>query len=202
MLRFRAYNKMKVLFINGSPATGKLVIARALLKKVDGRLMDNHAVIDFAKTIFEFGAPGFWDLVHVARLTALRAAAKQNVPLVVMTFCYSHPSDLTYFRDFECLMAEEGSELLPAHLNCSDQEIARRIGNPDRIERGKTSSTQAIAAFSEVYHDAEAPADDCLRLDTERTSAEATADKIVQAFGLVPRPESSRRLSTAVEDQE
>ena len=135
---FRAYYKMKLLFIHGSPATGKLTIAKALLKKVDGRLLDNHAVIDFAKTMFEFGAPGFWDLVHVARLTALRAAAKQNVPLVVMTFCYSYPSDLTYFRDFECLMAEIGGELLPAHLNCSDQEIARRIGNPDRIERGKT----------------------------------------------------------------
>ena len=48
---------------------------------------------------------------------------------------------------------------------------------------------QALAAFRDVYHDAEAPIDRCLRLDTEKTSAEATADEIIQAFGLVSRRE-------------
>jgi tRNA uridine 5-carbamoylmethylation protein Kti12 len=49
---------MKLLFLHGSPATGKLTVAKALLRMVPGRLMDNHAAIDFARTIFDFGAPG------------------------------------------------------------------------------------------------------------------------------------------------
>jgi tRNA uridine 5-carbamoylmethylation protein Kti12 len=47
---------MKLVFLHGAPATGKLTVAKALLNVVPGRLLDNHAAIDFARTIFEFGA--------------------------------------------------------------------------------------------------------------------------------------------------
>src|SRR5881392_2408918 len=47
---------MKLLFLHGSPAVGKLTVAKALLRIVPGRLMDNHAAIDLALTIFAFGA--------------------------------------------------------------------------------------------------------------------------------------------------
>ena len=43
---------MKLLFIHGSPAVGKLTVAKALLRIVQGRLMDNHAVIDFGANHF------------------------------------------------------------------------------------------------------------------------------------------------------
>ena len=58
---------MKLLFIHGAPASGKLTVARALLQAVQGKLFDNHAAIDVARTVFEFGAPGFWELVHDVR---------------------------------------------------------------------------------------------------------------------------------------
>jgi hypothetical protein len=44
--------------------------------------LHNHAVIDFARTMFDFGAPGFWDLVHQIRLAALTTAAQQEISLV------------------------------------------------------------------------------------------------------------------------
>ena len=66
---------MKLLFLHGSPATGKLTVAKALLQTVQGRLFDNHAAIDLARTIFEFGAPGFWELVHSVRYAAFDTAA-------------------------------------------------------------------------------------------------------------------------------
>jgi hypothetical protein len=50
---------MKLIFLHGSPAVGKLTVAKALLRLVQGRLVDNHAAIDLARTIFDFGAPGF-----------------------------------------------------------------------------------------------------------------------------------------------
>ena len=70
---------MKLLFLHGSPATGKLTVAKALLQTVQGRLFDNHAAIDLARTIFEFGAPGFWELVHSVRYAAFDTAAEQRV---------------------------------------------------------------------------------------------------------------------------
>jgi len=76
---------MQLLFLHGAPGVGKLTVARALSRLVPARLHDNHAAIDLARTIFDFGAPGFWELVHEVRLQALRAAVQHRVPLVIMT---------------------------------------------------------------------------------------------------------------------
>ena len=45
-LHCRYGSGMKLLFLHGSPATGKLTVAKALLGIVPGRLFDNHAGID------------------------------------------------------------------------------------------------------------------------------------------------------------
>src|SRR3954467_7399452 len=124
---------MKLLFLHGSPATGKLTVAKALLRSVPGRLFDNHASIDLARTLFDFGAPGFWELVHDVRYLALDAAAGHGVALVVMTFCFVEPDDLPQFRKFEEILHRHGGELLPVYLHCSREEALRRVGNPDRI---------------------------------------------------------------------
>jgi len=92
---------MKLLFLHGSPATGKLTVAKALLRMVPGRLMDNHASIDFARQIFDFDAPGFWQQVHNIRYSAMDAAASNGVALLVTTFCYAEPEDRQQFGRFE-----------------------------------------------------------------------------------------------------
>src|SRR6202048_451642 len=92
---------MKLVFLHGSPATGKLTVAKALLRMAAGRLFDNHAAIDLARTMFEFGAPGFWELVHSVRCSALDAAAAHDVSLVATTFCYAEPDDRPQFRSEE-----------------------------------------------------------------------------------------------------
>ena len=70
---------MKLLFLHGAPAAGKLTVAKAVLGTVRGRLFDNHAAIDLARTVFDFGAPGFWELVHSARCAGIDAAAEHGV---------------------------------------------------------------------------------------------------------------------------
>ena len=180
----RIFARMKLVFLHGAPATGKLTVAKALLNVVPGRLLDNHAAVDFARTIFEFGAPGFWELVHQIRLAALEAAAQHGVLLVVVTFCYSDPTDLPQFEEFERLVLGAGGELLPVFLHCSDEEIARRIGNADRVERRKTSSMEALNAFRAIYNDAPVPRDNCFKIDSGARSAKATALEIARHFGL------------------
>lgn len=91
---------MKLLFLHGAPASGKLTVAKAVLTLVPGRLFDNHAAIDLARTVFDFGAPGFWELVHAARITVLEFAARENLPLLVMTYCYAEPDDRPAFEQF------------------------------------------------------------------------------------------------------
>ena len=152
---------MKLLFLHGAPAAGKLTVAKALLGMVPGRLFDNHAAIDLARTIFDFGAPGFWELVHTVRYAALDAAAEHGVPLVVTTFCYVEPDDRPQFEKFEEIMQRHGGELLPVFLHCSREEAARRVGNPDRVERRKMTSEESLIRYLDTYKFSPVPRPDC-----------------------------------------
>jgi hypothetical protein len=103
---------MKLIFIHGAPAAGKLTTAKALLRLVPGRLFDNHTSIDLARSVFDFGAPGFSKLVHDVRILVLNAAGAQGVPLVVTTYCYAEPEDLPEFEQFEALVLAHGGEIV------------------------------------------------------------------------------------------
>jgi hypothetical protein len=175
---------MKLLFLHGAPAVGKLTVAKALLRIVPGRLMDNHAAIDLALTVFEFGAPGFWELVHDVRRSAIEAAAEHGVPLLVTTFCYAEPEDRDQSGQIEEIVHRRGGELLPVFLHCSRDEALRRVGNPDRVARRKISSGEHLIRELDRYDLTAVPRPDCLKLDTGVNAAEVTAQKIVRHFGL------------------
>jgi hypothetical protein len=176
---------MKLIFIHGAPASGKLTVAQALLRAVPGRLFDNHAAIDLALTIFDFDSPGFWELVHVVRLSALEAAAEHGVPLVATTYCYSEPEDSAVFEQFEGILKRHSGELLPVFLYCSEEESARRVSSADRVERKKIASVEALNSFRTRWNIVPVPRSNCLTLDTEGRSPDATAHEIIRHFALV-----------------
>ena len=175
---------MKLIFIHGAPAVGKLTVAKALTQSTPSRLFDNHDAIDAALTIFEFGDPGFWELVQTIRLSVLEAAIKQNIPLVVMTSCYSSPDDTPDFEKIETVIKEHGGAILPIYLFCSQEEAVRRVGNADRVERGKTTTESGLKEFQSMYNFTNVPRENCLKLDSEIISADETAMKIIQHFEL------------------
>lgn len=175
---------MRLVFLHGAPARGKLTVAKALLRAVPGRLCDNHGAIDFARTVFDLGAPGFWDLVHAVRVDALGAAAEHGVPLVVTTCCYSEPEDRPLLEQFEKVLARHGGEVLPVFLRCSDGEAARRVGNADRVERRKLTSAEGLAEFVARWNIAPVPRPGCLVLDTEAEGPDAVARRIIEHFAL------------------
>ncbi len=179
---------MKLLFLHGAPAAGKLTVAKALLGMVPGRLSDNHAAIDLALTVFDFGASGFWELVHSLRCSTFDAAAQHGTGLVVTTFCYAAPNDRALYEDIEAIMQRRGGELLPVFLHCSREEAARRVGNPGRAERGKLTSVEQLMRDFDRYDFGPVPRADCLKLDTGARPAEASAREIVNHFGLGTAP--------------
>jgi hypothetical protein len=176
---------MKLLFLHGAPAVGKLTVAKALLKAVPGRLFDNHAAIDVARTVFDFGAPGFWELVLDVQCAVLEAAAGQNTPLVVMTYCYADPDDLPAFQQFEAIGQRSGGQLLPVFLRCSREEAIRRVGNPDRAQRRKITSAEGLDQFLSQFRLTQVPRSDCLVLETDQRTPDATAHEIIRHFALV-----------------
>lgn len=175
---------MKLLFLHGAPASGKLTVAKALLTMVPGRLFDNHAAIDLARTVFDFGAPGFWELVHAARTTVLEFAAREGVPLLVMTYCYAEPDDRPAFEHFRRIVGAAGGSVLPVFLSCSRDATVQRIGNADRRERHKITTQEGLDRFLGQFKLAQVPGANVLELDTTLAPADQTARTIVAHFGL------------------
>jgi hypothetical protein len=178
---------MKLIFLHGAPATGKLTIAKALLRVIPGRLFDNHAALDLAETVFDFGAPGFWELVQTVRCAVLDAAAVQGVPLVVATYCYAEPEDRSAFAQFEEILRRHTGELLPVFLHCARDEMLSRVSAPERAARRKISTAKGLESFLAQYDLVPVPRADCLTLDSAAKSADETAQDIVCHFGLAPR---------------
>lgn len=175
---------MKLIFLHGSPAVGKLTVAKALLRILPARLMDNHANVDLARTVFDFGVPGFWELVHSSRCVALHAAAKHGVPLLVTTYCYVEPDDRAALEEFEAIIGRYGGELFPVFLHCSREEASRRVGNADRVQRCKLTSAEGLATYLDAHSFTAVPRGNCVTFDTESMPPDAVAQGIVDRFGL------------------
>jgi len=178
---------MKVVFIHGAPGAGKLTTARALLSRVHGRLHDNHAAIDVARTVFEFGAPGFWELVQTVRISVIDAAARGHVPVMVMTFVYVEPDDIGTFEQFEAVVEQHEGQLLPVFLQCTTDEIVGRIGNADRLARKKMTSEQGIRDFMAGHRICAVPRPTCLLLDSGANDADTNANFIIEHFRIDTR---------------
>jgi hypothetical protein len=83
-----------------------------------------------------------------------------------------------------------GGELLPVFLHCSKEELIRRVSNADRAERRKITSEKGLDKFLAQYDISPVPRTDCVMLDSEARSADATAQEIIRHFGLMPLQES------------
>lgn len=175
---------MTLLFLHGAPASEKRTVAEAIVHLTNGRLFENHAAMDFARTVLDFDAPGFWELVHSARTVALEKAAAHHVRLVVQTSCYSHPEDLALLEDFERVLAPHGGLSLPVFLSCSRKVLEARVGAPDRAQRRKVTSKEGLDRCLSRWNLVPVPRANCFTVDTEATPAAEAAAAIVAHFGL------------------
>jgi hypothetical protein len=83
-------------------------------------------------------------------------------------------------------------------LQCSTDEIVRRIGNADRVARKKMASEQSARAFMAQHRICAVPRSTCLRLDSEANDADTNTNSIVEYFKIDgPQGVFSGRLGRA-----
>src|SRR5713101_6967424 len=87
-LRALSFSEMRLVFIYGPPASGKLTVGTELAKLTAFKLFHNHVSIQFVQSIFDFGTKTFWRLTGKYRLEMLEMAAKEGID-TILTFVYS-----------------------------------------------------------------------------------------------------------------
>src|SRR5712692_2863677 len=83
---------MRLVFIYGPPASGKLTVATELARLTGFKLFHNHVSIQFVQSIFEFGTKTFWRLAGKYRLEMIEAAAREGID-TIFTFVYGKGED-------------------------------------------------------------------------------------------------------------
>jgi hypothetical protein len=89
---------MRLLFIYGPPAVGKLSVAREVVALTGLRLFHNHLTVDLVASVFPFGSEPFGRLVQAMRRTMIAEAARQDVDLS-FTFVYAAGKDDAIVRE-------------------------------------------------------------------------------------------------------
>ena len=106
---------MKLVFIYGPPAVGKLTVAKELLKLTGFKVFHNHLTIDLVKSIFEWGEGPFWELVDRFRLELVKAATEANIPGVIFTFVYAKTHDDGFVRRIVKVVEKGGGAVPSGH---------------------------------------------------------------------------------------
>ncbi len=170
---------MRLLFIHGPPASGKLTIAREVVRLTGYGLFHNHLVVDALSPVFAFGSPAFVELREAMWLSVFERAEADGVAGLVFTFA---PEGTVRQRFVDRVPRIVDSVFFVA-LTCDLAVIRTRLDNPSRRAHGKLAS---VALFDQLRADGAfdtphmPPAN--LTIDTGTMTPQAAAARIAAAI--------------------
>ncbi len=176
---------MRLVFLYGPPAAGKLTIGRELAALTGFRLFHNHLTVDLARELFDFGTEPFQRLVDDLRLRVFVAAAQSDLPGLIFTYVYGGQSDRDFVRQTVAEMEAAGASVSFVQVICPPDELLNRVENESRRAYHKLADREQLAALLQL-RDWLSPipnVESCAVDTTRQTPAEA-ARAIVEYFQL------------------
>jgi hypothetical protein len=171
---------MKLLFLHGPPASGKLTVAATLAARTGWRLFHNHLTVNLALAVYDFGTPGFVALREQIWLAVFRRALADGLPGLIFTFNPENSVPQKFIDDLFAEITAGGGEVIPIELTASEDEIERRIGAESRVQHGKLTDLAHYRQLraAGVFQTPVIPGSR-LRIDTGRVPPSEAADVIV-----------------------
>ena len=179
---------MRLVFIYGPPASGKLTVATELAKLTGFKLFHNHVSIQFVQSIFEFGTKTFWRLTNKYRLEMIEEAAKEGID-TIFTFVYSKGEDDKFVKAVLQKVRSNGGQVHFVRLYCDRKELARRVKSSQRRRMGKIGTKKMLSDLFRRYNlDLEIPFHRSLSIDTTKLTPTRVANSIARHYRLMKEP--------------
>ena len=177
---------MRLVFIYGMPATGKLTVARELAARTGFKLFHNHLVVDLLLSVFEFGSPEFIRLREEIWLSVIKEACIAGLSGLIFTFAPERTVRPGFVSEVEKIIAHANGKLDFVQLVCPREELKRRMGDATRSEFGKLTSVELFEQLLEdgVFDAPEMP-EAAVTVDTSVNSPAEAAHEIVRALKLI-----------------
>lgn len=171
-------DQMRLVFLHGAPAVGKLTIARELARLTGFRLFHNHLTVDLVSSLFPFGSEAFILLREQIWLAAFAEAVRHNVSLI-FTFNPERTVRERFIQDTLDVVEGAGGQVVFVELTCTEDELERRIEDASRKEFGKLASVEQYQTLKDAgaFHFPKLPTG--MSLDTTNQSPADSAKQII-----------------------
>jgi chloramphenicol 3-O-phosphotransferase len=175
---------MRLVFIHGGAAVGKLTVAKELSKLSGLPVFHNHLVVDALLAVFPFGDPAFVRLREEMWSSVFLEAAHAGRSLI-FTFA-PEPTVSDDFPERVAAMWEaQGGRIDFVRLTASREVQEQRLEAESRKAFGKLSDVGLLCELRSGFEASEAamPAS-AVEIDTGLAAPDEAARRIVQALGL------------------
>lgn len=177
---------MKLIFIYGLPAAGKLTVAQELVAITGYKLFHNHQVVDLLLSVFEFGSSEFVKLREEMWLSVFDQACRSQLPGLIFTFAPETTVRLDFVGKVQSTIAAAGGEVDFIELTCPLPELKRRMGSLSRLQHGKLTS---VPLFEQLHEEGSFDANYMpapkLSIDTSLCSSARAALQIARTLNLL-----------------
>lgn len=192
MIGKRKEKSMKLLFLLGNAAVGKMTVGQEIAKKTGLRLFHNHMTIEPIIEIF-----GYYDakIITEVREVIFKELAASSVKGVIFTYMmdFDHKGDWDYLAHVRSLFDIPEDDVFYAELVAPQEVRLCRNRTENRLKHKpskrdvEVSDDRLIRADEEYRCESrigEVPFRNYFRLDNSALSAEAAADEIIKKFSL------------------
>lgn len=174
---------MKLIFIYGPPAVGKLTVAEKLSELTKVPVFHNHHSRDIVKDIYGDDLMQHYALVDKIRFDVMEYCTQNNTDLI-FTYVYGGPEDDAKVKGFKKIIESNGGQVLFVELTANKQDLVDRVSNESRKKYKKlldkkimTELTQNMSIFTIPYVES-------LKINTSSTNPVQSATIIASKLGL------------------
>ena len=183
---------MKLVFIIGDAAVGKMTVGQELMKITDLRLFHNHMTIE---PVIEIMGGFDWKLIRDMRELIFRHfAASDNYGMIfTIMMAFDMQSDWDYLEHVKSIFAPYGTEfyyvelIAPQAVRLQRNETANRLEHKPSKRDVEVSNQRLLrddANHRCVSYEGEIPFENYLRIENTDLPAAAVAQMIKERFAL------------------
>jgi hypothetical protein len=183
---------LKLVFIIGDAAVGKMTVGQELMKITDLRLFHNHMAIEPVIEIF-----GRFDGKIISRMRDVifeEFAASENYGLIfTYMWAFDQKADWDYTEHVADIFRKNGADIYYVELfapqeirlqrNITENRLKHKASKQD-IEISNQRLINDDKRFRCVSNDGEIPFDNYIKIDNSNLSAELAAKMIKERFNL------------------
>ncbi|MBB5057085.1 hypothetical protein HDF16_001770 [Granulicella aggregans] len=180
---------MKLIFVYGMPASGKLTVAKELAAVTGYKLFHNHLVVDLLLPVFEFGSEEFVRLREEMWMLVFAEACRSGVPGMIFTFAPERTVTEGFIGSVVELVARMGGEIEFVQLVCPTVELRARMDEASRRAYGKLTSLEMFdKLLAEGAFEASGMPEARVTVDTGTCSPREASESIAKALVLPDGP--------------